>query len=648
MDELYIALLFIPAAIGAIIGATLRCTRWGGRLSILLCMASCAIGVFAYPLFYLEGCIECSLNVPSIWGDYSLMIGDLQSLVISFTSFVFLAILIHLYSSASFTHNRMFNPLVCLAYVFCIATMSSDSVFMLLLSWEMVTLISFAMVSNGKEGPRWRFFVITHLGGFMVVSAFILMYISAGTPILSEWNGLAGTMDPLKSIFVTLLLFMGFGTKLGLIPFHVWMPDLYGSAPVHATTILTTVCSNVAVLVLFNGMFVYMGVSQEMNAVAIVMILISAVTLLWGALESIIQTEAKRILAYSSMENMALVALCMSLSMLFASNGCMEVATMVAVAGIFHAINHSIFKSLMFLTIGTVEDSTGTTSMEMLGGLAKHLPKISMVSLIAVLSMAAIPPFNGFMSEWLVFQSVLGGDTSGIGEMELMLPLVVAVLGISSMLAAASYIRLHGFIFLGRPRSNAVHEFDPVNRATMSSLVSLSALCMLLGVLALPMIRVISTGISGSFGFIEPYESLPSSSLDPLLLAILFLAMLIVLYLINRALGKGVSRTSTWGCGTVLESNMQYSPSGVTQPLVKVFHPLYGDVAEITDDAEHHHKHFSLRFKEPFVTYAYEPIGKAMLYISKAAGRIQSGSIQAYLAYILVTLVSLLIIVRLV
>jgi len=646
--ELYLLTLFIPAVVGALIALLPFSKVKRKNFALTLCCISCIAGILAYPVFLLNGTMGYSFPVSSAWGDYAISLNDLSSLMISFSSLVFFAVTVHMFRSKTAPASARYYGLTCLLFIVCALTMCADSVFLILLAWEMVTLITFMMSYGSREGPRWRFFVIAHLGGLMVISAFVIMYIYAGTPSLSSWSNLNSAMGFSVSCGVITLLFIGFGTKLGLVPFHVWMPDLYSEAPTHTTTLLTTVCSNVAVLVLFKSVFEFIGITDGMHGIAILMIVLSSVTMIWGALESIIQTEAKRILAYSSMENMAIVVLCFSIGILFASSGYTGLTVLILVAGILHTINHSVFKSLILLTVGTVEDSTGTTSMEKLGGLSKFMPVLSMVALIAVLSMAAIPPFNGFMSEWLVLQSIMNGDTAGVGEMELILPVIVAVFGVSGMLAAVSYARMYGFIFLGRPRSSAVHESTRLNKVTMIPMIMLAGACLALGLFAIPIIDTLANSIHIPTSLTsDPYESYLSSSLNLPLLSALILVMILILYGLNKIFKKNIKKTNTWGCGMELEGEMQYSSMGFTQPLVKVFHPLYGDVAEITDEGNRN-KHFSLNFKEPFVTYLYEPLGKTVSIFSKAIGKMQNGNLQTYLAYILATLVVLLVVVRLI
>jgi hydrogenase-4 component B len=610
---------------------------------------SCAVGMLAYPLFRYGGEMTYTFLMPSAWGEYSIVIDGLSSLMISLSSLVFLMVLIHLIRSGSAPKYSKYYAMACLLYISCVLAMSADTVFLLLLAWESVTLVTFLMSYSGRgDGPRWRFFVTTHLGGLMIITAFVIMAASAGTYELSSWFQLNTAMGFGTSCVVIILLFLGFGTKLGLIPFHAWMPDLYSDAPTHTVTLLTTVSSNVAVLILFKSVFGYVGITGGMYGIAVLLMALASFTAIWSALESLVQTDPKKILAYSSMENMALVMLCFSLGILFIDEGASGLVTMVIVAGLLHTMNHSVFKSLMMMSVGTVEDCTGETAMERMGGLAVAMPAFSMVALAAVLSMAAVPPFNGFTSEWLMIQSMMGGEV--IRTTQILLPLGVAVLGISGMMAAVSYARLYGFMFLGRPRSSSVSKPKKIGAASFAPLLVLALLCFAMGIFAVPLMDVLAEGVNDitSFSPDAVYRDSLAGTLNLPMMGGILLLIVFSVYALNRLFRKHSKRTTTWDCGTDLEDDMQYSSIGFSQPLVKVFHPLYGDVIEIVDDGSgKDRKKFTMRFAEPFVERLYGPLGRGVVSGSKRVGRIQNGNVQSYMGYILLVLVVLLVAVRL-
>ncbi len=436
-----------------------------------------------------------------------------------------------------------------------------------------------------------------------------------------------------------MLLFIGFGTKLGTVPFHAWMPDMYARSPTHATALLTTVCSSAAVLVLYKSVFSWIGVDGGVAAAAAVLCALSAITAMWGAMESMVQTEPKRILAYSSMENMALVTMCLSLGMLFAGR-LPGLEALVTTAALLHALNHGMFKSLMMLTVDSIEDVTGEKGIDRMGGIACVLPALSAVALVGILALAAIPPMNGFVSEWMMLQSLLGTDAMA-SDLRVAMPLLVAMMGVCGMIVATSYARLYAFIFLGRPRSQGAAEPRPLRKGSLAPMAVLAASCVGMGLFAFPLMDAMADGMTELTGSPSSYGDALAGSLEPLTLGILLAGCVIVLFVLTRLFRRNRTIYETWGCGGGLDEHMQYSSEGFSQPIVRVFHPIYQEVSVKKGDR------YSTQFVEPFVKYIYRPFGALLTYLSKQVTRLQTGNIQSYLGYILITLVVALMAVRL-
>ena len=639
----FFALVFIPAIAGIVLGTVFRSARIANMIAGL-CIVSCVAGVFAYPLWRSGVLLSYALPVSSAVGEYTLAIDQISAVMISFSSVIFMLIVVHVVKSTSDSGCR-YSGLLNALFLAVFSCMAADSVLVLLLSWEMITLVTFLLSKKGNnDRARWMFFVIAHIGGLILICTYGYMAYAAGTQTLSQWNGLSASLGPGASMALVLMIVMGFGTKLGLIPFHAWMPNLYATAPIHTAALLSTVCSNVAILVIFKSIFLYIGVQESMSVVAFIIIGVAAATALWGALESLVQKEPKKILAYSSLENMALVVMCMALGMIYLAESPVF-AKLVLIAGLLHTLNHSVFKSLMLMTIDTVEDCTGERNIGRMGGLAKALPILAAVSLIGVLSMAAIPPTNGFVSEWLMIQSLMGADLESKG-MSLLIPLVLAAVGICGMMMAASYARLYGFIFLGRPRSEGMRDPRPMKKGTVLPLAILALLCLGMGFFATGIMDVLATGVISVTG-VSPspgYRSVMSGEMLPLVLGAFIVVTAVVILLVIR---RGKEReVPTWGCGESLGKDMQYSSIGFSQPLVRVFHPFYGDTTVVRDTREGGKKTVHTEFTEPFVRYLYKPLGNAISALAEKVGKTQTGNIQTYFAYILVTLLAVLLAVR--
>ena len=641
----YFAAVFLPALFGTILGVFPKSPKVSKFVSAL-CIVSCAVGVTTYPLWHYGYELLYAVPIHSAIGEYVLNIDQLTAAVISMSSVIYILVVVHEMRSTTGSDSR-YGGFLNILFLACFTCMAADSVIALLLSWETVTLSTFMMAKRGNnEKARWLFFVIAHIGGMLLLTSFVYMSSVAGTQILSEWDNLSAIMGSGVSMTLIMMLILGFGAKLGLIPFHAWMPGMYASAPIHTTALLSTVCSNVAVLVLIKGIFSYIGVMPSMSWIAFVIMAIAAITALWGALESLIQDEPKKILAYSSMENMALVVLCLALGMIYV-NESPAFGKLVLIAAMLHSLNHSVFKSLMLLTIDTVEDCTKEKKIWRMGGLSKALPALSVVAIIGVLSMAAIPPTNGFVSEWLMIQSLMGGDLESKG-MSLLIPLALAAVGICGMMMAASYARLYAFVFLGRPRSEKMVDPEPMKGGTIVPMVILAAFCLLMGFFATVIMDVLGSGIVSLTGMpSEPHHrDVMTVELLPLILGTAIVAVLGVIFWLTYRRKRNVRKTRTWGCGGELDETMQYSSIGFSQPLVKVFHPLYGDAVMTVESDEKGERSVFAEMKEPFVKYIYKPLADAVTAFSERVGRMQSGSIQSYFAYILITLVAVLLATR--
>lgn len=641
--EMYLLLLIVPAILGAVVSLFPYENKTIKTTIAILCGISCITGITSFFINDYLSSITYMLGLQSLLGTYNVKFDQLSSLTLTLSSVVYLMILMHMWRSEKTYGKRMFG-LASILFVACSMAMYADSVILLLISWELITLTTFMMTKGADESFRWKYLVITHFGGLLIMSVFVYMWYISGTAVLSEMD-IGPIVGSFTSALMILLLFIGFGTKLGLMPFHAWMPDLYNSSSIHSVSFLSTICSNVAILILIKSSFLWIGVPENLVLMFIILLLAS-ISAIWGAMESLIQTEPRRILAYSSMENMSMVILCLVMGMIFAvTDFDVTLLPLILVAAILHTINHSFFKSLMLLNVGTIEESTGEHSISRMGGLAKYMPLLSMFALIGTLAMAAIPPLNGFVSEWLMIKTVVTAGTGG-SMLNIVLPLVIVVLGICGTMAAVSYARLYGFIFLGRPRSKSMENAKKMDKMTALPLLILSGACIALGIFAMPLIYAIIDSMCSTLGITYTVGDVVSNALKPIMIAVILASICLIVYILFRIFNKKKVETSTWDCGTELNENMQYSSEGFTQPLVKVFHPIYGDESEIKDVTGGTDT-FKISFMEPFSYYILRPIGRSVEWLSLKVGKIQTGNIQSYLAYMMITLIVILLGVRL-
>jgi hydrogenase-4 component B len=652
--------LMLALPLSAAVASLLLRDRRVGAMAYVCAAASAVSAALWSVSVLLDGTDSYSWSTSSLWGSYAISLDPLGALVLLISSLTFACVALYsLFSREGVTVRGavLFN----LFMLSVMLAMVADHVLLLLMAWESMSLTSFLGAWGEREdrdtSAGWRYLAVTHFGAALLIAAFSFLAITSGEVRLSAMNGLSGSLGPGVSALVILMVFLGFGSKLGLLPFHIWMPDMYGRAHSTITSLLSTAASNVAVLVLVRTVFGYVGVGQQ-QVLALTIMGLAALTALWGAWQALMQAEGSRVLAYSSMENMGLILLTIGAAMLFQSYGAGEPAAFALMAAMFHLVNHTVFKALLLMGAGTVRRATGEGSMERLGGLARTMPGLSAVFLVGVLSVAALPPFNGFVSEWAMFKSLMHAELISDPLVQLALPLAIAVMALCTAIAAAAYLRLYGFTFLGRPRSAGACRPRPMAFSELFPFIPLALLCLLLGVASFPLLRELAASVSPLVGIpgVQVVEGssislLHQGGLDPLGLSALLAGGVLLCYLAMRGLGpRRLVRGDTWDCGTPLDRRTQYTPTGFSQPLLRVFTKVYAPVTEVREDPRPspyiRGVRFEQRLPEVFLERFYLPLSAAAIALAMRVKRMQSGSIQAYLAYIMITLIVLLVVLR--
>ncbi|HNX47615.1 MAG TPA: proton-conducting transporter membrane subunit [Methanomassiliicoccales archaeon] len=653
------ALMLSLPLLGTALALLLRSEKH--RVYSYLCSAASAVSAAFWSLLVLlNGTSTFVLDVPSAMGDYAIRLDALGALVLLITSLTFACVAMYsLFSREGITSRgaSIFN----LFMLSVLLAMVADHLLLLLVAWEATSLTSFLGAWGSREdqdtAAGWKYLAVTHFGAALIIVALVFLSTTSGEVRLSEMHGLSATLGPLTSAVVILLAFLGFGSKLGILPLHIWMPDLYSRSPSTITALLSTAASNVAVLVLVRIIFDMVGVGDQ-HMLSLLVMGMAATTALWAAWQALVQRDGSRVLAFSSMENMGLILLTIGAAMLFQSYGAAEPAAFAIMAAMFHLINHTVFKSLLLMGVGTVRRAAGEWDLEKLGGLARTMPGLSAVFLFGTLAVAALPPFSGFVSEWAMFKSLMHAEPIADPLIRIALPLAIAVMALCTAIAAAAYLRLFGFTFLGRPRSNGAARPRPLDRVEIFPLVPLAALCLLLGVASFPLLEELTSAVSplvGATGIqvIEGYSInfLHQGGLNPLGLSALLAGAILVVFLVLRATGKRkVVLGDTWDCGTTLDRRTQYTPTGFSQPLMRVFKQVYRPHTEVKEEPHPSIYIRTVRFEqalpEMFTAHIYQPLVAATVAVAMRVKRMQSGSIQAYLAYLMIILIVLLVVLR--
>jgi formate hydrogenlyase subunit 3/multisubunit Na+/H+ antiporter MnhD subunit len=536
----------------------------------------------------------------------------------------------------------------------------ADDAFTFLLAWEFMSLTSWALVvAHDDEAENlaagYLYVIMASFGTLALLLAFGLLAGVGGGYGFAAIR--AGTHSPLLGGLVLLLALLGAGSKAGLVPLHVWLPRAHPAAPSHVSALMSAVMTKVAVYGFVRLVFDLVGPPEWWWA--LVVLALGAISAVLGVLYALMQHDLKRLLAYHTVENIGIIFIGLGLALAFRAAG-MEVAAALAMtAALFHVLNHSLFKGLLFFGSGAVLTATGDRDMEHLGGLIHRMPVTAFAVLIGCAAIAALPPLNGFASEWLTFQAILQGPALPQWSLRLAVPAIGAMLAFAAALAAACFVKAYGVSFLGRPRGDAARAAAEVDRFSLAAMLGLAALCLLAGILpgmVVDLLRPITRDLLGnslpSQGH-QPWLTLVpvaarSGSYNGLLIFVLVAATAMAAALaIHRFASRAIRRASAWDCGFPDPSPWtQYTAGSFAQPIRRVFGTLaFGAREEVkmprpgaTAPAT-----FTLTLRDRIWDAVYAPIAVAVDSAAIRLNTVQFLTIRRYLAVVVATLVALLV-----
>ena len=529
--------------------------------------------------------------------------------------------------------------------------------------WEVMSLASYFLVITENEQEEtlsagWVYFVMTHAGFAALFVGFLLLARATGTSSFAEWNAAAGNLDSGSRNLVFALFAVGFGSKAGAIPLHVWLPRAHPAAPSHISALMSGVMIKLGVYGFVRVAFDWLGVGPVWWGGA--MLIVGGVSGVLGVLYALVDADLKRVLAYSSVENIGIIMLALGAAMLFQTSNLSGLAALALVAGLYHTLNHAAFKSLLFMGAGAVLHATHTRNMEELGGLVKRMPHTAALFLIGSLAIAAIPPFNGFISEWLTFQALLLSFQISAHTVNLIFAFGVAALALTSGLATACFVRAFGITFLALPRSARAESAREVTWTMRVAMALLALVCVALGVLpslALAPLEATVFDLTRAhadmqFNFNAVVASSGFGWTAPLWMALGLAVFLTVIPLMLRLLraNRQCRYYETWGCGRALQTaRFEYTATAFANPFKRVFAVLYRPVKDL-DIEFHPESRYFVRTIEYynqghliFEDKLYGPLLRIIEATARRARGLQSGNVHGYLVYILVALVVLLI-----
>jgi len=540
----------------------------------------------------------------------------------------------------------------------------ADDAFTFLLSWECMSLASWALVLAHHRDPDnlragYVYIVMASFGTLALLLAFGLLAGPEGGYAFDAMR--AGAPSPLIGGLVLALVLLGAGSKAGLVPLHVWLPLAHPAAPSHVSALMSGVMTKVAVYGFIRIVFDLAGPSVWWWGV--VVLIIGGGTAALGVLYALMQTDVKRVLAYSTIENIGIIFVGLGLAIAFDANGLPAAGALAMTAALFHVFNHALFKSALFFGAGAVLTATGERRMERLGGLIHRMPATSLVVLVACVAISALPPLNGFASEWLAFQAVLLSPELPQWGLKLFVPAVGALMALAAALAAACFVRLYGIVFLGRPRSTEAAEAHEVDRWSLAAMGGLAALCILAGILPGLVIDALAPTVQALVGArMPPQLGVEWLSIVPIaesrssyngLLVMLFVAASasIVAFAVHRLGSHALRRAPAWDCGFPDPNPAtQYTAASFAQPIRRVFGTSVFRARERVDmppPGDLRPARFEVTLRDPAWETIYVPVAAAVQTAATRLNRLQFLTIRRYLSLVFFALVALLLVLAL-
>jgi len=546
----------------------------------------------------------------------------------------------------------------------------SANALLFLIAWELMSLLSYFLVTlDPHEEKASRagliYILMAHIGTAFMTAAFLIIYSYSGSFDLSAFKETCLIL-PLKVKTTVFLCFLvGFGTKAGLIPFHIWLPFAHPEAPSHISAIMSGVMIKIGIYGFLRFVLFTLGV-EELWWGNLVLVL-AALSAAGGILYALMEKDLKKMLAYSSIENIGIIMLGIGGYMIFVKMNQPLLAVFSLAAALYHIINHAIFKTLLFMGAGSILKTCGTKNMEKLGGLIKLMPVTAFCFLIGALAISALPPLNGFISEWLLLQALFYGALAGatFAKMKIFLALLAGILALTGGLAAACFVKAFGISFLAVPRSKKTETASDSGWSIKAPMIFLTALIFIFGLFAGPVFKIL-TGVAASvsglnngaaaFTFnvlsLAPQEG-SGVHLNNLLLSGALVLIGIFVFSIFKVISreKSITYGKTWTCGYYsVNGRNQYTATGFSKPFRVAFSFIlmpYRKMEKIRD-SYYHVKSFKyeVHTKQLLNEYFYKPVINRIFRFAEWSRKLQQGSVHIYIGYIFLALVFLIIFLK--
>ncbi|MEI8170438.1 MAG: hydrogenase 4 subunit B [Rhodoferax sp.] len=571
---------------------------------------------------------------------------------------------VSLFAAGYFRQGEGTPPgLICFEYHVFLASIAmvviADDAYAFMVVWETMAFSSFFLVMANHRSAEIRnagylYMLVAHIGALGILLCFGVLQANTGDYTFANMR--AQHLSPFWASVAFVLAVFGFGAKAGILPLHAWLPEAHPAAPSPFSALMSGVMLKIALYGILRVAFDLL--QTRLWWWGVLLMAMGLVTALFGVVFSTVQVEMKRLLAYSSIENVGLMCVGFGLSLLFSVYGMKTLSALALTAALYHVLSHAFFKSLLFCSTGAVLHATGERSLGKLGGLIRYMPWVAWPSLVGALSCAGLPPFGGFVAEWLLLQSFL--FTTGLPSsfLNMLVPVVAALIALIAALSGYTMVKFFGIIFLGQPREEKLAGAHDAGTWERMGMVWLALGCVVLGLFPNQVIGLIDpvTQLLVSAGLAKTVEasgwllvpvSMERASYAPTIFLLGVLACFGVAYLIVRQLYKGGTRRAPpWDCGHPWQTaRMQDTAEGFGQPIRQIFEPLFRMRRELPT-AFDEQPHYRVTVEDPLWHWLYLPVAAGVERVSKIIGLLQQGRIAVYLMYSFVTLIVVLLVVK--
>jgi len=550
--------------------------------------------------------------------------------------------------------------LLCLQYHLFLAAMTvvllADDAYLFMVAWETMAITSYFLVTSNHKVPEIRsagflYLLIAHVGAIAILLCFGVLQGGQGNYTFAAMRQIELSAFWGSAAFA--LALFGFGAKAGLLPLHVWLPEAHPAAPSPISALMSGVMLKTAIYGILRVTFDLLQV--QLWWWGVLALVLGLLTALFGVMFAAVQTDMKRLLAYSSIENIGVIVAGIGLTIIFHVYQQPHLAALSLVATLYHCLNHACFKSLLFMVTGSVLHSTHQRSLGKLGGLIRNMPWVAMTALIGSLAIAGLPPLNGFVSEWLLLQAFLFSPGIANPYLNMLVPVAAAALVLAAALSAYVMVKFYGVIFLGQYREPSLAEARDEGPWARAGLVWLSAWCVLLGILPVAVIRLLDNVTQPLVDFaigsnlertgwllIAPISP-ERSSYGPLLFLLGITGTVLLTYFLVRRFYHGRERrVAAWDCGFPAQNaRMQDTAEGFGQPIKQIFEPFFRIRRQMPGPFDARPT-YSATTEDRLWYWLYLPVARLNERLAAWIGILQHGRIYLYLLYSFVTLLGLL------